>query len=76
MLYVPAFGEWGFALATRQPWQPADRYPPGLRFLTPEITATLLQFPPDMGPVETEINRLNNQILVRYYEQEWRQVTQ
>ena len=74
--YVPAFGEWGFALATRQPWRPPERYPPGLRFLTPEITATLLQFPPDMGPVETEINRLNSQILVRYYEREWRQVTQ
>ena len=74
--YVPAFGEWGYALATRQPWQLPDHYPPGLRFLTPEITATLLQFPPDMGPVEAEINRLNDQILVRYYEREWRQVTQ
>ncbi|MDS4039678.1 MAG: polyamine aminopropyltransferase [Candidatus Competibacter sp.] len=74
--YVPAFGEWGFALATRQPWQPPERYPPGLRFLTPESTATLLQFPPDMGPVEAEINRLNTQILVRYYEREWHQVAQ
>jgi len=74
--YVPAFGEWGFILATRQPWQASERYPPGLRFLTPEIMTTLLRFPPDMGPVEAEINRLNNQILVRYYEREWRQVTQ
>jgi len=73
--YVPAFGEWGFALATRKPWQTPDHYPPGLQFLTPEITATLLQFPPDMGPVDVEINRLNNQILVRYYEHEWRQVS-
>jgi spermidine synthase len=74
--YVPAFGEWGFTLATRQPWRPPDRYPPGLRFLTPEIAATLLQFPPDMGPVEAEINRLNTQILVHYYEREWNQVAQ
>ena len=73
--YVPAFGEWGFALATRQSWRFPDRYPPGLRFLTPEITPTLFQFPPDMGPVDVEINRLNNQILVRYYENEWRQVS-
>ncbi|MCC7219536.1 MAG: polyamine aminopropyltransferase [Candidatus Contendobacter sp.] len=73
--YVPAFGEWGFALATRQPWQAPDRYPPGLRFVTPDLLPTLLQFPPDMGPVAAEINRLNNQILVRYYENEWRQVT-
>jgi len=74
--YVPAFGEWGFALATRQPWRPPDRYPPGLRFLTPETTTALFQFPPDMASVETEINRLNNQVLVRYYEHEWRQVAQ
>ena len=73
--YVPAFGEWGFTLATRQPWQSPDHYPPGLRFLTPELTPTLFQFPPDMGPVEVEINRLNNQILVHYYEREWREVT-
>lgn len=73
---VPAFGEWGFALATRQPWRAPDRYPPGLRFLTVEATAALFQFPPDMGPVEAEINRLNNQILVHYYEREWNQVTQ
>ena len=72
--YVPAFGEWGFALATRQPWQAPDHYPPGLRFLTVETTAALFQFPPDMAPVDAEINRLNNQILVRYYEHEWRQV--
>jgi spermidine synthase len=70
--YVPAFGEWGFTLATRQPWQAPDHYPPGLRFLTTETTPALFQFPPDMGPVDAEINRLNNQILVRYYEQEWR----
>ena len=74
--YVPAFGEWGFVLATHRPWQAPQHYPPGLRFLTSEITATLLQFPPDMGPVATEINRLNNQILVHYYEQEWREAVQ
>ena len=49
------------ALASARPL-----YPPGLRFLTAETTAALFQFPPDMGPVETEINRLNNQILVHY----------
>jgi spermidine synthase len=74
--YVPAFGEWGFALATQQPWQPPTHYPPGLRFLTIDTTALLFQFPPDMGPVAAEVNRLNNQILVHYYEREWNQVTQ
>ncbi|MCP5197217.1 MAG: polyamine aminopropyltransferase [Gammaproteobacteria bacterium] len=74
--YVPAFGEWGFALASRRPWRPSDDYPSGLRFLNPEIAMTLFRFPPDMGPVNTEINRLNNQILVHYYEREWREVMQ
>ena len=74
--YIPAFGEWGFALATRQPRQPPAHYPAGLRFLAPDTTALLFQFPPDMGPVDSEINRLNNQILVHYYEREWSQATQ
>jgi spermidine synthase len=27
-----------------------------------------------MARVEAEVNRLNNQVLVRYFEHEWRQV--
>jgi spermidine synthase len=26
----------------------------------------------DMGPLPAEVNRLNNQVLVHYYEEEWR----
>jgi len=36
----------------------------------------LFEFPPDMSRIDTEINRLNNQVLVRYYESEWQQVSQ
>ena len=32
---------------------------------------SLFEFPPDMARVPAEVNRLNNQSLVRYYEQEW-----
>ena len=32
----------------------------------------MFEFPADMGPVEVEINRLDNQRLVHYYEDEWR----
>jgi len=31
-------------------------------------------FPKDMERVPAEVNRLNNQILVRYFEREWRRV--
>lgn len=69
---VPSFGEWGFILAGRRPFVLAKNYPADNRFLTPEMAATLFHFPPDMQRLPVEINRLNNQVLVRYFEQEWR----
>ncbi|MGK2857489.1 MAG: polyamine aminopropyltransferase [Thermoanaerobaculia bacterium] len=69
---VPAFGVWGFALATLEERPPPASVPAGLRYLTPSTLGTLFDMPADMAPVEVEINRLDNQILVRYYEDEWR----
>ena len=37
-----------------------------------ERLAGLFDFPTDLKRVETEINRLDNQALVRYYDAEWR----
>jgi spermidine synthase len=71
---VPSFGEWGFVLAGRRAYQPPAAYAVDTRFLSPEITPTLFQFPKDMARVDAEVNRLNNQVLVRYFEREWRQV--
>jgi spermidine synthase len=48
--------------------------PPGLRFLTVEGMPALLQFPPDMARVTTEVNRLSNQVLVSTFEDEWGKV--
>ena len=42
-----------------------------LRFLTLDALPELFTFPPDMQRVPVEPNRLNTQVLVRYYEQEW-----
>jgi spermidine synthase len=39
-----------------------------LRFLNDRTLQALFDMPADMGPVEVEINRLDNQALVRYYE--------
>lgn len=69
--YVPSFGEWGFVLASKKAFIPADRYLPGLRFVDRQTVSQMLQFPPDMGPVKTGVNKLNNQALVRYFEEEW-----
>lgn len=71
---VPSFGEWGFVIASRRPWQPPAALPPGLRFLTPAGVAPLFQFPADMARVPAEVNRLANQVLVTTYEREWGRV--
>jgi len=72
-LYVPSFGEWGFILAGRGGYEPPTALPAGLRFLTPSIVPALFDFPADMRPVPAEVNRLDDQVLVRYYDQDWKE---
>jgi spermidine synthase len=72
--YVPSFGEWGYVLAQAQPgsWRPdGGPLPAKLRYLTPTVISQLRSFPPDMAEIPTEVNQLNNQALVRYFEEEW-----
>jgi len=69
---VPSFGVWGFALARREPFEPPARAPAGLRFLDDDAMRALFVLPADLAPVPVEINRLDNQTLVRYYESEWK----
>jgi spermidine synthase len=73
--YVPSFGEWGFIVAGKRDYEPPRRLPSGLRFLNLAMLPQLFLFPEDMGPVPAEPNRLNDQILVRYYEREWREAS-
>lgn len=68
---VPSFGEWGFVIAGRRPWQPPQALPEGLRFLTVAGVPPLFDFPRDMARVPAEVNRLANQALVTTYEREW-----
>jgi spermidine synthase len=69
---VPSFGEWGFIVASNGPYRPPERYPFAMRFLTPELHPALFRFPADMSRVPAEVNRLNNQVLVQYFDSEWR----
>ncbi|MFO0595815.1 MAG: polyamine aminopropyltransferase [Myxococcaceae bacterium] len=72
-VWVPSFGEWGYVLAGRKgTLEPKHGLPAGLRFLDDETVPTLFQFPQDMSRVPAEPNRLNNQVLVHTYEEEWR----
>jgi spermidine synthase len=70
-VYVPSFGEWGFVLAGEQPYTPPTQLPGDLRYLTVAAVPSLFDFPTDMARVNVEPNRLNDQVLVRYYEKEF-----
>jgi spermidine synthase len=73
---VPSFGVWGYALAKLEPFETPSLPPAGidLKFLNPTSFAAMFSFPADMTlpSDDIEINRLDNQALVRYYESEWR----
>ncbi|HWQ32687.1 MAG TPA: polyamine aminopropyltransferase [Blastocatellia bacterium] len=71
-LSVPSFGEWGFVLARTEAFEIPARVPEGLRFLNEQSLKAMFLLPADLGPVPVEINRLDNQMLVRYYESEWK----
>ena len=69
---VPSFGEWGYVLASPAPFDPPSRIDVrGLRFLTSALLPTLFVFGADTGPLPVEVNRLHDQQLVRYYDEEW-----
>ena len=70
---VPSFGEWGYLLARDAPFGvPAHLPPLELHFLNDEALAAMFVFPADMARVPTEVNRLDNQILVQYYDRDWK----
>jgi spermidine synthase len=72
--YVPSFGEWGFVIGTplRTPTLEVDEaLVDSMRYLTSDVLQATLIFDPDIAHVETEINTLDNPVLVRYYEQGW-----
>jgi len=78
---VPSFGIWGYALAKLEPFEPPTKPPGGieLRFLNDNSFASMFEFSSDTSRPpgdDIEINRLDNQALVRYYEAEWRRFEQ
>lgn len=73
---VPSFGIWGYALAKLEPFETPQKLPENmeLKFLNVQTFASMFEFSADtnLPNEEIEINRLDNQALVRYYESEWR----
>ena len=74
-VYVPSFGEWGFVLAGKGATFPVpERFDVPTRYLTAATAAEMFRFPPDMARRDVEPNYLNTQILVHYFEKDWRDV--
>ena len=72
--YVPSFGEWGYIIAGRGEYSRPETFPATNRYLTAATLKSMFDFPADMARLPAEVNRLNNQILVRYFEEEWHRV--
>ncbi|WGW04657.1 polyamine aminopropyltransferase [Tropicibacter oceani] len=71
-VYVPSFGDWGFAMASFAPL--ADRVPKlpaGLSYLTAEGWQTAQVFGADNGEVPAEVNDIQSHALVGYYLDGW-----
>jgi len=75
-VYVPSFGEWGYVIASKRAYSVPQVSLPDLKFVSTALLPGFFEFPPDMSRVDTEVNHLNNQMLVRYYESEWHEVSQ
>lgn len=67
---VPSFGIWGFSLAKHNEFSAPTELDTKLemKFLNDRTLQAMFVFPSDISPVETDVNRLDNQILVQYYE--------
>jgi len=74
-VYVPSFGEWGFVIAGFRDYSFPTSLPAGLRFVSLSGLPALFQFPPDMAPMQMPPNRLNDQVLVRAYDQDWKDIS-
>ena len=74
-VYVPSFGEWGYALAGAETdFRLPNRVDVPTRFLNAAEMAQMFRFPADMARRAVEPNYLNNQRLVAYFEQDWANV--
>ena len=69
---VPSFGVWGYALAMKHdfdtPIALAQEVESKMRYLTNDTLQGLFELPADIQPLNVEVNRLDNQALVKYYE--------
>lgn len=74
--YVPSFGEWGFALFSPNNLvrlEKVNRKLNQLKFYNYNLKQYTI-FSEDMKAEKVEVNRLDNQSLVRYFDEEWSKI--
>jgi spermidine synthase len=71
--FVPSFGEWGYIMASPNEKKDWFAHLPGsLKYLNASTLQQLFIFPEDMKAHQAlQTNKLNNQALVNYFEEEW-----
>ncbi len=68
-LQVPAFGDWGFNMASRRELTEDLDFDVDTRYLTGENVSALFRFGKDEMCDDVEINRLTKPVLMEYYNQ-------
>jgi spermidine synthase len=69
--FVPSFGEWGFVIASTKPYNQPLSYPQNLKYVSVETAKDMFHFASDMSQINTKIQKLDDQVLVRYFDEEW-----
>lgn len=71
-IYLPSFGEWGYCLASLSNNSSKTIYRKinHLKYYDYDFQS-LSHFQQDMSAKNIEINKLDNQVLVRYFDEEW-----
>lgn len=71
-VYVPSFGEWGFVMASLSPFRWSNmKFTVPMKFLSKDITDTMVQFPDDIKIVDTDVNTIDTHKVITYYEKGW-----
>jgi spermidine synthase len=71
--YVPSFGEWGYIISLKnRVFKNPEKFDSTCRFISKNVFEQMLVFPKDMDSLPTEINKLNNQVLVHYFDEDWK----
>ena len=73
-LQVPAFGDWGFNMASRQELTEEVSFDVETRYLSEENVSALFKFGKDEIAEDVEVNQLTKPVLMDYYNkavEEW-----